>query len=388
MKRFFKYALMAAAAVVTAGGFSSCEKGNDGPDEGFDEMYAQILDQYVSQTVVPTYKAMADAALVMRTANQALLDGALTDAKMEAAATAWRAARVPWEQSEAFLFGPVGEDYMNIDGHIDSWPLELTAITDEIAKIAAGGSITGKQAWNMDAELIGFHTTEYLLFRDGKVRKAADVTSAELKYLTATTDALVWDCVLAYVAWVGEENVSADMKAIFRENTEVVNHLETSDAKNFSKKLTQKIGYPSWGAALNEIAVGCAEIAGEVGSVKITEPYYGVGGAGGGDHTKVESWYSWNSLTDYEGNIISIKNAYTKGMPCLSDYVKLADAGLDTDIKAKIEECITKIRAIGTGGYSFYEVVRDRRNATRVDAAIDACVELQRLFDQIENIIE
>ncbi len=386
MKLFFRYAFMAAAAMMTVAGLSSCE--NEGGETGYDEMYAQILDQYVSKTVVPTYKAMADAALVMRTANQALLDGTLTDAKMEAAATAWRAARIPWERSEAFLFGPVGENYMNIDGHIDSWPLELTAITDEIAKIAQGGTFTGKQAWNKDPEVIGFHVTEYLLFRDGKVRKAAQVTEAELRYLTAATDALVWDCILAYVAWVGEENVSAEMKAVFRENADVVSHLETSGAKNFARKLSQcQYPYTSWTQAVGEIADGCAEIAGEVGSVKITEPYYGVNDAGG-DHTKVESWYSWNSLTDYEGNIVSIKNAYLNGTPCLSDYVKLADAGLDTDIKAKIEECITKIRAIGTGGYSFYEVVRDQRNKNQVDAAVEACVDLQDLFDRIKSIIE
>ncbi|KAA6340741.1 hypothetical protein EZS27_011401, partial [termite gut metagenome] len=45
---------------------------------------------------------------------------------------------------------------------------------------------------------------------------------------TNPTDALVWDCVLAYVAWVGEENVSSEMKAVFNENPAVVAHLNNN----------------------------------------------------------------------------------------------------------------------------------------------------------------
>ncbi len=369
------YAMM---AVLLSAGFASCEKSGDDFTD-YDQMYAKILDQYVSQTVVPTYKALAEAALEMRTANEALKANP-SDATMRAASDAWMKARVQWELSEAFLFGPVGDQALDIDGHIDSWPLELTAIQ---ASIAAGGNITGRQAWNMDPEVIGFHVTEYLLYRNGQSRPVADLTAAELNYLTAATDALVWDCILAYVAWVGEENVPSAMQTVFKENPDVVAHLNANPSyKNFANKLSNKVNYPSWGAALNEIAVGASEIAGEVGATKIETPYTEI------DVTKVESWYSWHSLDDYENNIVSIRNAYLKGSPCLSDYVKLADAALDSDIRAKIDDCIAKIKAIGTGGYSFYEVVRDQKNKTQVEAAVDACIELQRLFDRIEGVME
>ncbi len=377
MKKLLYYALCATALLPVLT-FSSCEKGT-GPDTDYDEMYQQILSQYVANTVVPTYKSLAEAALEMRTANQAL-KATPSDATMRAASAAWMKARIEWELSEAFLFGPVGEQALDIDGHIDSWPLELTAIQAEITR---GAGLTGEQAWNMDPEVIGFHVTEYLLYRDGQTRPVGDLTTPELNYLTAATDALVWDCVLAYVAWVGEENVTAEMKAVFRENADVVAHLEANPAyKNFASKLTSKTNYPSWGAALNEIAVGAAEIAGEVGATKIATPYEEQA------TEKVESWYSWHSLDDYENNIISIRNAYLKGSPCLSDYVKLADAALDTQLKEGIEDCIAKIKAIGTGGLSFYEVVRDQRNKAQVEAAEEACIALQRLFDRVEGVIE
>jgi uncharacterized iron-regulated protein len=330
-----------------------------------DELYQSILEEYVNKTVVPTYKELAEAALVMRQTNETL-KGDPTDEAMKAASDAWMRARIAWEVSEAFLFGPVGENALDIDGHIDSWPLELNDIKAEIAKIKEGGTLTGANAWKKDPEVIGFHVTEYLLYRDGQPRPANDLKSnpAELNYLVAATDALVWDCVLAYVAWVGEDNISSEMKIVFNENSDVVNHLnENPNFKNFADRLTKAIGYSSWGAALNEIASGASDIADEVGATKIAQPY------ADGHVEDVESWYSWHSLDDYQNNIRSIKNAYLGGRGddsrtavSLSSYLKKQSPELDTNIKAKIEDCLTKIAAIGTGGRSFYEVVRDKRD--------------------------
>ncbi|KAA6336864.1 Iron-regulated protein A, partial [termite gut metagenome] len=208
--------------------FTSCNDDNYNDDNNDiinnDEWYQSILEEYVNKTVVPTYKALAEAALLMRQANTALSTNP-TDAAMQAASDAWMRARIAWEISEAFLFGPVGENALDIDGHVDSWPLDLNDIIEEIAQ---GGNLTGADAWDKESELIGFHVTEYLLYRDGKTRPVSDLTPAELNYLVAATDALVWDCVLAYVAWVGEENVSSEMKAVFNENPAVVAHLNNN----------------------------------------------------------------------------------------------------------------------------------------------------------------
>ncbi|KAA6315420.1 hypothetical protein EZS27_034116 [termite gut metagenome] len=203
--------------------------------------------------------------------------------------------------------------------------------------------------------------------------------------------------MLAYVAWVGEENVSSEMKMIFNENPAVVAHLEANPYfKNFARKLTTATDYPSWKAALDEIASGSADIADEVGATKIAQPYADM-------HVEdVESWYSWHSLDDYQNNIRSIKNAYLGGRDdssrtviSLSSYVKERNPGLDAGIKAQIEDCLTKIAAIGTGGRSFYEVVRDKKangvNAeddARVDAAVEACAELGALFNSVVNSID
>jgi uncharacterized iron-regulated protein len=359
-----------------------------------DEVYKAILREYVDATVVPTYRSLAEAALEMRVANQALKQGQ-SAAAIEAAADAWMTARIFWEKSEAFLFGPVGEDAFDIDGHIDSWPLEKNAIDEVLANEAAG--LTSASCWRMDAEEIGFHVTEYLLFRDGHPR--ASLTDAELKYLIAATDALIWDCVLAYVAWAGEANVSPEIKNVFRENDEIVAFYEANPAfQQFADKLKSGTGNydGSLAAALGEIPAGCADIAGEVGETKIASPY---------DTRKteeVESWYSWHSLDDYANNIISIRNAYYGGLDLtapkansLSAFVAGKNSDLDSRIKAKIEDSITKIRAIGnynatTGAYtySFYEVVRDGIRSEQVDAAVEACADLEALFGQISDLID
>ncbi|MDR1347988.1 MAG: hypothetical protein LBJ63_06105 [Prevotellaceae bacterium] len=318
-----------------------------------------ILSEYVDDVVVPTYRLLAEAALdfrdavnVLKTNNDAL--------HLKAAADAWLVARIYWEESEAFLFGPVGEDAFDIDAHIDSWPLELIDIQEVLANEADG--LTGQSAWLLDAEVIGFHTTEYLLFRDGQAR--ASITNAELKYLTAATDALVWDCALAYVAWAGENNVSAGVKNAFNENPDVEKLFsDRPNFQNFGDKLKNATGNyaGSFVAALSEISDGAADIASEVGTTKIESPFIN------GLVEEVESWYSWHSLDDYQNNIKSIKNAYYGGRNLstpaatnsLSVFVASKNPQLDSQIKAKITDCITKIAAIGTGGRSFYEVVRD-----------------------------
>jgi uncharacterized iron-regulated protein len=390
-KTFKKFAFLATFALPLI--FVSCEKDKNADEVSIDEVsiddtYKAILKEYVDGVVVPTYKSLAEAALEMRPANEALKTDA-SAANIQAAANAWMKARIFWEKSEAFLFGPVGEDAFDIDAHIDSWPLEKDNIDKELADNATG--LTGQKAWlDLDAEVIGFHTTEYLLFRDGQARTS--LTEAEVKYLTAATDALIWDCVLAYVAWAGENNVSNDIKTVFNENSDVVAAFnQNANYKDFADKLKNATGkYDGhFAQALAEISDGAADIAGEVGETKIASPY----------ETKkteeVESWYSWHSLDDYTNNIISIKNAYFGGIDAsvpkansLSAYVASKNTSLDNQVKEKIEDCISKIRAMGTGEKSFYEVVRDQINGTQVDAAVDACAELEGLFKTVSSIIE
>ncbi len=144
--------------------------------EGFEdeaELKAIVAD-YVDIVVLPTYKDLKDANAALHVAVQALAANP-SNATFETAAVAWMAARQPWEMSEAFLFGPVDE--LGLDPNMDSWPLDQ----DAIKNVLCSGDFSGLD-WSgeydeenesiADAQNIrGFHTLEFLLFKNGEPRK-------------------------------------------------------------------------------------------------------------------------------------------------------------------------------------------------------------------------
>lgn len=130
-----------------------------------------IIDNYVDNVVVPTYKNLKDQNAILYQTVNAFVANPSNDG-FEACATAWMNARQPWETSEAFLFGPVAT--FGLDPNMDSWPLDQTAIVD----------IMKSQKWNSlvwadgddDAKVEsaqnvrGFHTLEFLIFKNGQPR--------------------------------------------------------------------------------------------------------------------------------------------------------------------------------------------------------------------------
>ena len=133
--------------------------------------FTAILTQYADQVVTPTYKDLKEKAWALYNAMVALQADNRNQSKVDAACTAWRTMRVPWEQSEAVLFGPAGEETgLGFDPSMDSWPLDQ----EDIATI-----ITNKNLSSVDdyigaigsESVRGFHTIELLLFKDGQNRK-------------------------------------------------------------------------------------------------------------------------------------------------------------------------------------------------------------------------
>jgi predicted lipoprotein len=137
----------------------------------------QVNVNYVDNVVLPTYKELAEA-------NAALLAGvnafvaAPSNSKFEALAELWLAAREPWESSEAFLFGPVADK--GLDPNMDSWPLSQSDIV-AIIKNGDFSALGWTGEYNEESSAIeaaqairGFHTLEFLIFKDGKARTVKD----------------------------------------------------------------------------------------------------------------------------------------------------------------------------------------------------------------------
>lgn len=129
---------------------------------------------------------------------------------------------------------------------------------------------------------------------------------------------------------------------------------------------------------------GFANISNEVGSSKIGNPNsLALSGQTNEAVLQVESWYSWNSITDYSDNIISIKNGYAGRRGAIGDpadansisaYVKSQDADLDARMTAAIDGAYNAIK-------SMQAPFRNNLTGSKVDAAITACSDLTELTE-------
>ena len=132
-----------------------------GEAEAFDA--TTTLNDFANKVVLATYTDLDNKAGELLGAVQAL-NAAPNQAHLELAQTAWKATRTPWEQSEAFLFGPV--DTQGLDPALDSWPVNRV---DLDGVLGSGQALTAASIDALEDTLKGFHTIEYLLFRDGAI---------------------------------------------------------------------------------------------------------------------------------------------------------------------------------------------------------------------------
>ncbi len=324
--------------------------GTDDDDDNQDQAYfdaTTTLNDFANKVVLATYTDLDNKAGELLTAVKALAADT-TQANLEQAQAAWKATRQPWEQSEAFLFGPV--DTQGLDPALDSWPVNKV---DLDAVLASGDPLTESSIDGLEDTLKGFHTVEYLIFRDGNQRKAADITSRELEYLVATT-----------------ENLKA--------KTAQLRHAWDLTGENFAAEVanagTSSTIYTSQKAAMQEMVNGMITIADEVANGKISDPF------NERDTTLVESQFSFNSITDFQNNIRGIQNVYmgkfTTDGQGLNDFIASKDAALDTRFQTEVQ---TAIDAIGAIPDPFRDSISTGRSA--VQAAIDAVSTVQRTLE-------
>ena len=143
-----------------------------GLDASHDAKLDAIVANYVDNVVLPTYSLLKERNAQLLSAVKTLA-ASPSDTNFSKACDAWLSSREPWEESEAFLFGPV--DALGLDPNMDSWPLDQ----DAIVNILKSGNFND-MLWNDDESkeeieasqnIRGFHTLEFLLFKDGQPRK-------------------------------------------------------------------------------------------------------------------------------------------------------------------------------------------------------------------------
>jgi len=344
MKRLTLF-LAAAFAVVCI--LSSC---NHGGGYFTDEKQAQILEQYVNHTIAPTYTNLANYSEQLVTELQAFRNSR-SQSDLNKACETFLSARAWWEKSEAFLFGAASD--FGIDPHIDSWPLDEDAFNNLMNSpnmIAAlggedGDVVAGEQLGN---SLLGFHGIEYILFRNGQVRSASEITDMQITYAVAVAGDLRNRCFQLEVSWIGDDAAASHRRKVEElELNSTVNGGNFSYGQNLKKAGTAGSTYISTVQGLMAIVDGCKTIADEVGTSKIGKPYYGE------DVHYIESPYSQKSIEDFFDNITSIEHAYYGGIEgsqsedlSLHGYMKKINADLDARVIEAINNAKAKINAM------------------------------------------
>ena len=378
MKKNLFLLSLAMIGLTTFTACSSSDDDNKKEDETSeitiqDSEYDAIINQYVDKVVLPTYNDLKTKNSALYQAVVAFGD-APSNANFQAICDAWLAAREPWESSEAFLFGPVA-DY-GLDPNMDSWPLDQEAIVNMLTS-QQWNDMKWTGDYNEDDEAIaaaqnvrGFHTLEFLAFRDGKARTLNDAATdgeaanavynesnatAWAQYMRNTAQLLVDDVTLLCDAW----------------NNGYATTFKNHNGGDFTSGLS----------CIEQLIDGCIDIAGEVGDAKIGDPYdLYVSGKTNEALYAVESWYSWHSRDDYTNNIYSIRNAYYGSLDgsintnSLSKLVAKYNPTLDTDVKNAIDAAAKAIQAIP-------QPFRNNINSKEAAAAMDACAELSDILE-------
>lgn len=347
-----KSSALSTCAALCALGLSACDLfSGSGSAESFletDSTAAQVLHDIPVKVVYPTYQDLAAKAALLQTAVTSL-SNSKTDGNLLAAQNAWRATRKPWEQSEAFLFGPV--ETQGIDPHIDSWPLDKTQL-DQV--LASNAVLTRSYIDNLDESLKGFHTIEYLLFDTNATKQASQVTARQLEYLTAL---------------IASFKASADMLE-YSWRTTGGNYIGTFQTAGAGSAI-----YTSRSSAVQELLNGMSAICNEVANGKISEPFDQK------NRKLEESQFSNNSDSDFSDNIRSVRNLYlgaygSQSGTGLKHLVQQKDALLAARVEAEADSAIAAILAMKPNfGAAIFSA------PTKVEAARGAVQTLQATLD-------
>lgn len=387
MNKILKWPVLLACSLVLAAGPASCSD-DDAPADNLaesakEQALKRAVEPFVSHTVIPTYRGMADAALELYKKCQTILDhfdaGTLTEADIASAGQSWNEARSYWELSEAFLFG-AATDY-NIDPHIDSWPLDKVSMDAMLGNEGQMAQMSPEYVSNnLGYGLLGFHAVEYLLFElsaDGQQSQthSTSYTRQQLVYLTAVAGDLSLQCTRLEASWAGLEGVTAEKQQMLAD-------AELEPTRNYGESMLHAGQggslYKNYQDAAEEIIQGCIDIADEVGAQKIGRPN---GAASQEDVNYIESPYSLNSIVDFRDNIVSIRNAYEGSRAddaSISDYIRSVNPDLDTRVSQAIEASIQAIEAIP-------EPFAQTATGPEATRAIEVIAELSRTLSEVST---
>jgi predicted lipoprotein len=329
--------------------FAACKKDDPAPSTpASPSLKTEILSQFSDNVATATYGDLKAKAIQLHQ-NTLALATTTDENTLSACKQAWRDCRSAWEQSEAFLFGPVSSE--NIDPRIDTWPVNFADLDSVLSSSAV---FTPAYIDNLDDALKGFHPVEYLLFGVNGNKTAASFTTRELEYLNALT--------------LNLETLT----------TELAGYWDVSAQNNFHHQFeTAGAGstvYTTQRAAYEEMVNAMIGICDEVANGKIAGPYTAQ------DPSLEESPFAFNSITDFTNNMRGVRNTYLGAYAAdgkgLEDLVREHNLSLDGQVKQKIDAAIA---ALGTVTVPFGQAITQQ--PVQIQNSINAINDLKTVLE-------
>lgn len=304
-------ALIMAGIVITG----ACNKSDNVSTVDVVQLKKDILTDAANTVAKESYEDLAAKATALLTTIQTL-NTTTNDANLTASRNAWKSIRETWEQTEAWLFGPVSAN--DIDPRIDTWPVDF----NDLEAILSGSATLDETYVNgLEESLKGFHPIEYLLWGQDGNKTASAITPREKEFLLALAQNLNKLCTEVKTSWTGGYTTL----------------LATAGAAGNAE-------FPTAKAAYETLVDGMAGICDEVANGKMKDPFDLQ------DPTQEESPFAKNSITDFTNNIKGILAMYQgrfindgKG---IEDLVRNYNLSLDNEIKEKHGAAVASLQAI------------------------------------------
>lgn len=390
MKKVLKFAMMFATACIISMGFTACGDDDEVKDDVYkDRSYGNlaidacgdvvtqleaansvialsnltadqetylrnVLTSLVGNVIVPTYTSLADDVEDLEKTLNGLTVSTITQSQINKACDDFKQARQNWERSEAFLMGAASD--FDVDPTIDSWPLNRSLLLSYFNNGMSNEMLE-------DATILGFHALEFILFRNGQPRKVAELQAndtykgftgisgaKELAYAQTICTLLKQRCFQLQVAWEGATAKNASRVAVVESaglDYTTENGLSYGDnltGAGVDAKSTFRTLKAAVAQVLSDDEGSCVAISNEVGTAKIANPF------SAGDISYVESPYSYNSITDFQDNIRSIRNVWfgstngsAAGTSFHSFFASVGQSATNSAVENAFNNAITRI---------------------------------------------
>ncbi|WP_231511592.1 imelysin family protein [Chondromyces apiculatus] len=319
-----------------------------------------VLTDLARTVMLPTVETFAASAAPLTAALDAFCD-APDQARLDAAQDAWRAARAPWEHTQAILFGPAEE--LGSANALDFWPVRTDNVESAIAEAPA--TVTPDHVAALGVSVRGLSTLDYLLF---------DPAGGDATVLTTLggddPDAMRRCSFAVAISGIFERDVSALADAWRPESGAFVEQVATAGSGSDT--------FPRAQDGIDRVVNTLVELLQKVTDGRLGAPS-GTRTGGTPQPDLVESRFSDNSIADLIEATRGIEAVYTgrfgttegRGLATLLER----SPDLDTSIRNQLTDFISKLESIPA---PLSEAVTT--DPTSVAAALESGRALRRLI--------